>query len=362
MTPPSQVLFIQKRSTRAGAQTSLSRLTRSGTIRELHPAVLLGTEGWLAEDLREHQVPTVITPFPSPRSLATRLLGLKAFADKAARCLGSGGIHPRAIIANDHQECPLALALSARYGGIPVLAILRSPGMTEQDFKKYGCGACHALLAVGADLQQRVASWAGKPVAVFEEGFLDSEFQPPVALPAEFPTRILVIGSEEPRKGFTDFIEALDLIEREHPSFPGIQCDFTGKPPADAALLNRPRRSRFQFLGRVEGFSRLVREYAFVIHPSRAETFGMAPVEAILAGVPTFLSTTGIVPNLGIPATWQFPPSDARAIAAKLLDIRSAWPVLELDLPALQQQIRQFFHIDRSGSNLAGSLARLGVR
>ncbi|MDZ4288135.1 MAG: glycosyltransferase family 4 protein, partial [Prosthecobacter sp.] len=255
----------------------------STPLRILGPAVLLGGEGWLAEQLQRQQVPVLTTDFPSPRAMATRLFGLGSFARRVAASLHSNSIQPTAIIANDHQECPLALSLSKTLGRVPVLAILRTPGMTRGDFDKYHCDRCDGLMGEGKELRQRLTEWTTKPVGLFEEGFTESEFMPPKPWPPSCPQRLVVIGSEAPRKGFTDFIEAVHCLEIQLPGFPGFRCDLTGSPPSGSdALLARPSRSTFHFLGRVEGFAHLVRQYDLAVHPSRAETFGMAPIEAML--------------------------------------------------------------------------------
>jgi len=362
MSEASHLLFIQKRSLRAGAQTSLARMVGSTPLRDLNPAVLVGTEGWLHQDLKDRAFPVALTEFPSPRAIMTRLLGYGAFARRASAKLAEVGIRPGAIIANDHQECPLALALSARLGGVPVLGILRTPGMDRRDFKKYACENCDGLMGEGVELNERVQTWTDKQTALFEEGFCEEEFFPPVPFPSVFPSRILVVGSESPRKGFGDFIEALDLIESREPAFPGLRCDFTGTIPVGLeSLVARPRRSQFIFLGRVEGFAKLVRNYPLAIHPSRAETFGMAPIEAMLAGVPTMVSATGIAATLPLPTTWIFEPASPKKIAERLTELWRRWVDHALDVAAVQQHIRACYHIDHTAGFVRESLVRIGA-
>lgn len=360
---PVSLLFLQKRPIRAGAQTSLARMVESTPLRALRPVVLLGDHGWLEEELGRRKVPAMVAHFPSPRALKTRLFGLGSFARQVAgRLLALPGVEkPRAIVANDHQECPLALALSQVLGGVPVLAILRTPGMTQRDFQKYQCNACHGLMGEGGELRERLTRWTSKPVALFEEGFNESEFMPLKPWPPQCPRKLLVAGSEAPRKGFTDFIEALQRLEQRRPDFPGFQCDLTGLRPEGAeALLARPMRSTFQFLGRVEGFAKLARGYDLAVHPSRAETFGMAPVEAMLAGTPTLVSTTGVVGGLtSLPPAWVFPPGDIATLADRLEHLWASWPAL--DLAAVHAEIRTSFHIDHTAGFVRSSLAGLGV-
>jgi glycosyltransferase involved in cell wall biosynthesis len=327
----------------------MARLARSVVLQDLRPAALLGGDGWLSGHLQQAGVPVAVTDFPSPRSLRTRLLGLGGFVASAVSLLRERGIRPSCLVANDHQECPMALALSQALGSIPVLAILRTPDMSRRDFVKYRCGGCQRLMAVGEEFLERVRSRAGHPVSLFQEGFSEAEFLPPRPLPPRCPRRLLVSGSEVPRKGFADFIAAVLKLEADHPDFPGFQCDFTGSEPDEArAWLARPARSTWRFLGRVEDYPSLVTGYDLVVHPSRNETFGLAPVEAWIAGTPTLVSLTGAIVRLDLPPAWTFPPRDIDALAARLWGLWENWPVLLPDLGGVQGRIRSRFHIDQT--------------
>jgi len=352
------VLYLQKRPIRAGAQTSLARLVESSPLRELNPLVLLGERGWLEARLKQQGVRTLVSRFASSRSLAARLFGIRPWARSTAGKLRNLSFSPQAIVANDHQECPLAFALSSALGGIPVLGILRTPGMTQRDFEKYECERCDGMMAVGRELQDRLGQWTRKPVELFEEGFNDSEFKPPRSWPTSCPQRVIVLGSESPRKGFTDFIEAVHRLETAHPDFPGFDCDFTGTRTGEIlGVLTRPHRSRFQFLGRVEAFSDRVRQYELAVHPSRAETFGLAPIESLIAGTPTLVSLTGVVCELSLPCEWVFPPRDIVALTERLAAFWRDWPLLPI--ARVQEQIRSRFHIDRTAGRVRAQLQKI---
>jgi glycosyltransferase involved in cell wall biosynthesis len=356
-----QLLFIQRRSVRAGAQTSLARLLASEPVLALRPAVLYGEDGWLFDLLAERKIPTARVRFPSSRAILTRMRGLGGFAREAVGELERSGIRPAVIVANDHQECPLALALAKRLGNIPVVGLLRSFGLSERDFRKYRCDECASLMPVGETLQQRMAPWTSKTTVMFQEGFAEAEFHAPVEVSKAFPARWLVLGSEAPGKGFEDFIEALDILACGFPDFPSLQCDFTGSAPPLPGLLARPRPHHLNFLGRVENIIAVIKDHAIVIHPSRGETFGIAPLEAMLAGVPALASQTGIIPRLGLPQAWVFPPRDPRAIAERMVDLWKNWPPPANHIPRVQQTIRESFHIDKTSRLLVGELAKLGI-
>jgi len=345
----SSILFIQRKSHRAGAQTSLARMLKCGSIRQLQPAVLTGSEGWLSHDLRQLGIPVAVTSFPRLRSFKSQVIGLAPFAWRAARALASAAIRPSMIVANDHSECPPALELSRRYANVPVVGILRTPGMTRRDFEKFECDSCDGLLIVGEELRERVARWTDKPIDLYQEGFHRDELFDMKPWPQSFPDRLLVIGSEKPRKGFSDFLKALDMLEAQYLDFPALECDFTGTTIlGDEALLDLPRRARLRFLGRVDDFSALVREYPLAIHPSRAETFGLAPLEAVLAGVPTMASETGAVNEMVFPDEWKFPPYQPAAIAEGILRLWKTWPSDGAAIASLKDLIFKTFDMDQT--------------
>lgn len=335
---------------------------QSDNIRQFNPAALIAQSGWLSETLKKHHVPTVVSKWPSPRSLKARLGGLDRFAKKAASALAKKAIHPNLIIANDHQECLLAHALSRALGGVPIMAILRTPSMDKNDFAKYHCADCDVVFGEGHELRARVETWINKPLPLFEEGFAESEFLTPKPLPGQFPQRIFVAGSEEPRKGFQDFFEALTILEKKQPDFPGFDCHLTGKPPEDETILcflEDSLRSEFTFLGRVDNFIETASAFDLAIHPSRAESFGMAPLELILAGIPTLISRTGVVEKMDIPEDWQFAPSDPENLADCLEKLWIKWPEVSPGVGESQQQIRDTYHIDQTTAEVAKEVQHL---
>lgn len=341
------LLFIQNRPKRAGAQTSLYRITRCKSISALSPVILTASHGWLNEALEENNIPQFSSPWPSPRSLQARMGGLKKFANKIVQNLAADGRFPRAIVANDHQECLVALAISRALGGIPVMAILRTPGMSKRDFAKYQCGDCTAIFPRGKELTARVQAWTARPVYCLEGSFTDEERFPAIELPPAFPERILVAGSEEPRKGFSDFIDALAIVEQEHAKFPALQCVMTGNAP-DSPTQEYDFRSQFEYIGRINHFIEYARGFSLAIHPSRSESFGMAPLELILAGIPTLVSRTGVIDQLGLPDAWCFEPESPRDMADRIAKIWRRWPDTGFDIPSTQQRLLENYHISHT--------------
>lgn len=354
METSDRLLFVQNRALRAGAQVSLSRLVTQPSLRKLNPHVILGTKGWLDGFLSEHSIPHGVTPWPSPRSIPARLGGLTRFAKQTVSELHKQDVSIRAIIANDHQDCLPALAIAKAAGRIPVIAILRTPGMTRRDFKKYRCYDCTHLFARGEQLTEKVAAWSGCGVSCMLGSFSDGDMLPAPELPQTMPTRILIAGSEEPRKGFQDFIRALRIVEQKEPLFPALDIVLTGKKShALEQLTQSGFRSQFEFIGRVDTFQAFVRNFQLAIHPSRAETFGMAPFELILAGVPTMLSSTGSAPTLPVRAPWIFPVESPDILADHMIQIWKNWLNVRPDMRMLQNSILDTYPVSASANALA---------
>lgn len=364
MSTKRHTLFIQYRARRAGAQTSLHRLVSSPDMANLNPAVLLAESGWLEETLLDSSIPTRCSKWPSPRSLQARLGGLRHFAKTTVQQLAAQGIHPSVIVANDHQECPISVAIGQLLK-VPVVSLLRSAGMTERDFQKYKCSETSELFCVGADLLSKVQQWCDKPAKLYTEGFTTQElFSHPPNLPKKFPNKVLIVGTADPAKGFSDFFNALAQVESNNPDFPALECVFTSQQPDDpesTQLLSRPTRSNFSFIGRVNGLREFAHDFDFAIHPSRQETFGMTPIELILAGVPTLSTETGILGSIDLPASWLTSPSSPHLLATKIELWHSQWEQQTSYLADIQENLRRRFDIRDTAAPFIAELKKFHV-
>ena len=362
MEAKRHTLFVQYRASRAGAQTSLLRLVSTPEMAALNPAVLLAESGWLEDSLLKKSVPTYCSKWPSPRSLHARMGGMHSFAKKTVQQLAAQGIYPAVVIANDHQECPVALAIGQLLK-VPVISILRSASMDERDYKKYTCSECTEIFTVGAKLQNKIQLWSGKLAQLYTEGFTSEElFNQHPKLPSEFPKKLLIVGTADPAKGFSDFFKALHLVEKTTPDFPPLECFFTSEQPDDdesKQLLSLSKRSNFNFIRRVNGLSEFARDFDFAIHPSRQETFGMTPIELILAGVPTLSTETGILDSIDLPDSWLSPPSKPQDLAVKLLLWYSQWSQQISTLEKIQENLRQRFAIHKTSAPFIAELKKI---
>jgi glycosyltransferase involved in cell wall biosynthesis len=330
-------VFLQRRGHRAGAQTCLQRLLRQPEIRALEPVVVTGEEAWLSRELKREGIACLVEPFPSSRSLWGRFFGNAAFASRISRKLKN----PCSVVhGNDHLESLLTLELG-RALGVPTALFLRSPTMTREDFDKYRCAEHQLLAAVGEDLQAAARAWSpGTRVELIHDGLEPGEFLAPKPPPAEFPGRILVIGSALDWKGWEDAVRVFS-------NFPSLKLCFTGSRPAGIA-----ENPNYEFLGRVESFRELVRGFDLAVNPSWHESFGMAALEVLAAGVPLFSTRSGVVPQVLADPRWLAAPRDIGDMAQKLNALAAGWPGSALDVAAAQRRIREKFLIGSTAQKL----------
>lgn len=357
----NSLLFLQKRSSKAGAQVALSRLLRHPQLQALNPVLVTEQDGWLTEQCRSHGLPVILQKFPASRSLLNRFLGNQRFAQEILRQAAEANLKPALVLGNDHGEGLLTRAV-AKAARIASVIILRSSETTESFFHKYECDRCDLIYSVGEELTAKVKKWGAQgQIRLLNDGVYETEFHPVKPKAAAFPTNILVAGSAVPDKGWADFAVAIDLLEKD-PNFPALDFDFTGTPP-DPAIndmqLGKPRRARFNFRGRQEKFIEFVQRYDLVLHPSREESFGLAPVEILAAGVTLLSSSAGVMGQIQLQKDWLTIPASAEDLADKLRNLWQNWPHLDCEVSACQQNIRSRFLMDTVVADLVSELRRL---
>ncbi len=179
-------------------------------------------------------------------------------------------------------------------------------------------------------------------------------FSPLKPKPVRPPGRVLVIGSPLAWKGWADLTEALYLLERTG-ALPPMHFDFTGvrpDPGENDLKLDRFAVATCGFLGRVEAFRDLVRSYDLVINPSRMETFGMAAIEVLAAGVPLLSSRTGVIEQVQEQSDMLFSPAQPAELAAALRKLVESWADLDFGVATAQVNIRRSLLIDHAAARL----------
>jgi len=131
-----------------------------------------------------------------------------------------------------------------------------------------------------------------------------------------------------------------------------MTLDFTGQRPSGMTTEGRLGRFSVNFIGHHDNFKELTLKYELVINASRGETFGMAPLEVIAAGIPLLSSRSGIIEKVVENESLLFEPQNPQSLAHAFAKLVTNWKSVDFDLGRQQQNIRRQFHIDTTVNRL----------
>jgi glycosyltransferase involved in cell wall biosynthesis len=321
-------------------------------MRELNPLVITtDRNGWLPKELRRIGIDHAIEHIPSVRSISSLIWSNRAFSSRVASRLQNAS--PLAIIANNHEEAILASEIAAKLSTKSAV-ILRDSYLTKAALEKYKWDLPDHALAVGKDLAALAAeSSASAPVTRIYDAITD--FAEPVERSSHFPDAALVVGTRQPGKGWKELIEAIDIAAKTEPGLLRTRFVFTGSPP-DGFIS----KDHVSFVGHTENFFERLRQFKLVINPSKAESFGLAPAEAIAAGVPLLSTRTGIFSDaLRLPEEWSLPGPDPALMAKQIVLLYRNWSSIPYPVGDLQRQIKTLFSPDNAAQPILDCVARM---
>lgn len=171
------------------------------------------------------------------------------------------------------------------------------------------------------------AGWPARKLTVIHNGLP----VPPESQRTPRPAgrlRLGFLGSLSEGKGLRDLLAAVAELERHAPGRWELQVAGRAQDAAGEALVQALTRTysacpwwpRVTWRGWVET-EEFLREMDVLVFPSRTfETFGLAPAEAALAGVPVVAARVGAVPEVVVEGQtgWLFTAGDVAGCAAIL--------------------------------------------
>jgi glycosyltransferase involved in cell wall biosynthesis len=320
------IVFLQRRTNRAGAQVALSRMLTAQSMMALDPIVIVQKNGWLTDELRSQGVKVAVLPYPSTRSLTGQLWRNRAFVRDVAAAIGK----PVAVFANNHQEAWLAKEIGKAVGARSAV-IIRDSYATKETLEKYDWDVPDHALAVGEKMWSFVSGLNDSvPVSPLYDSVLAEYFYAPKKVD-RFPDRVLAMGSHHPMKGWRELIAAIKEARVIEPEMTRVQFDFTADGKSEDGI---------KFVGHLPDFPNKVRDYDLAINPSKSETFGLAALETLAAGVPLITTKVGVVGSIvPVPSNMIFGHA---TMADSLVKTFRDWPNIEPHIAASQNAIRQF--------------------
>lgn len=354
-----KILFIQKRANKAGAQVCLVKTLEALKKLNIHARVLMGEEGWLTQRLRDLEVLGGVAAFPAFRAPLSRWLKIREFSRLVHEVWVGYG--PFDIIhANDIWDSLLAQWLALKQNR-PWLVHLRTK-VTESHYYKYHCNQAHGVVAVSPFIRDLVEKWDHRVLEYIPDGLNEEEFRPVVERQCPAPREIGVIGHGGQVKGWDIFARAMQRVAAAGGALPA-RVVFIGEinPKSQKDLAAQlPAAMESVFVGRIEGFAEEVHILDLIVAPSRQESFGMAMVETIAAGVPLLASRTGIMPYLlGDDSPWTFAPGDPESLAQAWLHLPALWPGRNEAMRDWQEKLRREFMVDRAARQLGQVYANI---
>jgi glycosyltransferase involved in cell wall biosynthesis len=152
------------------------------------------------------------------------------------------------------------------------------------------------------------------------------------------------VSNFRPVKRTGNLIELLERVRRELPARLVLVGDGPDRPAAEARVAELGLGDHVRFLGwRADFTAELAQADAFVL-TSEVESFGVAALEALSAGVPVFAYRVGGLPELVNEDVGRLvAPFDVDALAAALIDaLRSSAHKLALPRAARAHALARF--------------------
>jgi L-malate glycosyltransferase len=264
---------------------------------------------------------------PLPRAgSALTVLGLSAALGRLRR----GGFTPDVLHAHT-LEAAIAAVVLGRLHGVPVVVSEHWSGFPlgtltpwQRVLARRVFEAADAVCPVSESLRRAIEPYAPRARMQVVGNVIDTALfaPPPAGRPAhDGPARLLAVALLSDKKGLAVLLEA--LARRAAAGASPVSLDVVGDGPERRALGVRARELgldgavRFHGLESRDAVARRMAESDLFVLPSHVETFGVALVEALAAGLPVVATDVGVAGEvMDERAGVVVPAGDADALAA----------------------------------------------
>ena len=236
-----------------------------------------------------------------------------------------------------HGTCfatPIVAGRTARVATVHDVVFRRHPELVEPGLRDYldrwtrvSCELAEAVVTVSEFSRREIAACYGRnPDAIdVVPNAVDERFsQVPRCSPPGRPY-VLYVGAWEAKKNVSALLRGFDALVGREPSLPHVLVLVGGVGGAafdiDAAVRAVPAVApRVHLLGRVpdQALLELLGSADLFVYPSEYEGFGLPPLEAMAAGVPTIVSNKASLPEVVGAGAVVVDPHDIAQFAAAM--------------------------------------------
>lgn len=157
---------------------------------------------------------------------------------------------------------------------------------------------------------------------------------------------VLAVGTVEPRKDYPNLVRAFDVVagDRSDLSLVIAGSIAWGEKELQKAIEEARHSSRIHVLGYVSETQRaaLLRGASVFAYPSLYEGFGMAPLEAMQAGVPVVATNAGAVPEVAAGAALYAEVGDPYGLAGVIAQALEDESTRQTLISAGHERVKEF--------------------
>lgn len=340
------LLILQKNSNKGGAQHALSRILKVlKTKKEFNIYIICSSKGWFTHQLDELDIKYFLIKFPSYKSFFGKIFKLKKWSTNIYTLLKREKFTPNIIIANNYIESIYSLKLSNLFNDCTTITFFRDSYMSKKDYHYFKCENIDLKICISDYMQKKLLYCNNTKVVT--DGLLSKEFYPLKEKSPTFPKKVLLLGGPHTEKGWNTFFEAIDNILRKHNIKLFDSIITTGIPSQQQKNKLKLNNSiEVIFHQKFENLLEEVRKYDLVVFPSKKESFGLAALEVIAAGIPLLSSKTGIIHEVINEECLLFSPGNVRELEDKLIYLYKNWAQIEFNLITQQRRIKEKYLVE----------------